>query len=504
MPLPLIACVTWILLGIALAASPQQADPAPEPSSTPGTTSPVPSVRRFEFQGEESFAYETTADCLPLLGADGKERARLFFVYYRKIGERAPEERPVTFVYNGGPGSASLWLHLGALGPRRVDFAADGSALAATGQLLENEYSWLPFTDLVFVDPVGTGYSRPSEGHEQAEFSGVKEDIESVGDWIRAWTSTYGRWRSPKYLAGESYGTLRSAGLAAYLQDRHHLFLTGIVLVSTVLDFGTKSDAPGHDLPHVLLLPSLTATAWFHQRLPARLQELPLPEVLRAVEAFALGDYLSALARGDELPQERRGIVVTRLAEFTGLSAEFIDRAELRITLSRFVKELLRDQKRTVGRLDSRFLGHDRDAAGERYEYDPSMANIDGPFYSAINDYLRETLGYESPLPYESLAGAVGRWSYSGYENRHVNVGDELRQAMNKNPFLRVLNLAGVYDLATPYFAARYTLSHLGLPAERRDNLQQKLYFAGHMMYIHHESLVAMTRDVAEFYATDG
>ncbi len=444
--------------------------------------------------------YKTHSGRMPLLDGEGVERAQFFFAAYILDGVSDKASRPITFVYNGGPGSASLWLHLGMLGPRRVLLGDRGDALAPSGRLVDNESSWLAESDLVFLDPVGTGYSRPAEGREQSEFSGYQEDIETVGDFIRQMVAHLERWDSPKYLAGESYGTMRSAGLSGYLQDRHHMFLDGIVLISTVLDYGTKRFAPGHDLPYALHLPTFAATAWYHKKLPAEKQAMPLREFLDEVEAFALNGYVTALAQGDQLTAQQRQEVSSKLAAYTGLSVEFIDDADLRVNLSRFAKELLRDEGFTVGRLDSRFKGRDRDSAGEGYEYDSSMANIDGPFTSAINHYIKTELGYASPLIYESMSRRVRPWNYSAFENAYVNSADTLRLAMSKNPQLRVLVTSGYYDQATPYFAADYTFSHMGLPPELRNNLQVRYYEAGHMMYIDKDSRAQMKQAVSEFY----
>lgn len=453
--------------------------------------------------GGRPLTYRVRARRAPLLDDEGKPRADFFFVAYEKTGVTNLTKRPVTFVYNGGPGSASLWLHLGGVGPRKVVLDPDGHALGPVGKLAHNPSTWLDLTDLVFLDPVGTGYSRPAEKHEQKSFSGYKEDVESVGDFIRQYVTQHKRWASPKFLAGESYGTMRSAGLSGYLQDRHHMFLDGIVLISTVLDYGTKRFQPGHDLPYALHLPSFTATAWYHKKLSADLQKRPLSQLLREVEEFALGEYLVAMAQGSNLDASGRGTIAKKLAAYTGLRVEFVQNADLRVSLSRFTKELLRDRQRTVGRLDSRFLGRDRDAAGERYEFDPSMANIDGPFSSAINHYLGAELGFTSPLVYESMSRRVRPWSYADFQNRFVSSAETLRKAMTKNPRLRVFVASGYYDLATPYFAADYTFSHLGLPPELRSNLTVAYYESGHMMYIHQPSLLKLKQDVTRFYRTE-
>jgi carboxypeptidase C (cathepsin A) len=429
--------------------------------------------------------------------ADGeKPRATIFFVAYT-LDDADAAARPITFAFNGGPGSSSVWLHLGLLGPRRVLLDDDGTA-PPPFRLADNEYTLLEHTDLVFIDPVNTGYSRVVPGEAAKQFHGFKRDIESVGDFIRLYTSRYGRWLSPKFLAGESYGTTRAGGLAGYLQARHGLYLNGLVLVSAVLNFQTLEFDPGNDLPYILFLPTYTATALYHRRLAPELQA-DLRATLAEVEAFALGEYAMALLRGDTLEPERRAEVAARLARYTGLSAEYVERSNLRVRDDRFVKELLRDERRTVGRLDSRFTGVDRDAAGERTEFDPSYAVIQGPYTAAFNDYVRRELAFESDLPYEILSGRVHPWSYGDHENRYVDVAETLRQAMTVNPHLRVHVASGYCDLATPYFATEYTLAHMGLDPRLRGNLAVSYYEAGHMMYVHRASLARLRDELAGF-----
>ncbi len=405
----------------------------------------------------------------------------------------------MTFSFNGGPGSSSVWLHLGLLGPKRVLFDDIGNPTPPPYRLVDNEFSLLGSSDLVFIDPVSTGYSRAVTGEKAGEFHGFKRDLESVGDFIRLYTSRYGRWLSPKFVIGESYGTTRAAGLSGYLQERHGMYLNGLMLVSSVLDFGTLLAQPGNDLPHILILPSFTATAWYHHKLPEDLQAKPLDEILPEVEAFALGDYAHALMQGDRLPEEKRAEVRARLARYTGLSEAYVEGSDLRVDIMRFVKELLRGEKRTVGRLDSRFTGGDRDAAGETFSYDPSYATIQGPYTATLNDYVRRDLGFESDLPYEIIANLYESWSYQDFENRYAEVGETLRGAMTRNPHLRVHVASGFYDLATPYFATEYTLSHLGLTAEQRGRLSVSTYEAGHMMYVQLASLEKLSRELEKF-----
>lgn len=354
-------------------------------------------------------------------------------------------------------------------------------------------------TDLVFIDPVTTGFSRAVPGEDDKEYHGIQEDIESVGEFIRLWTARFERWASPKFLAGESYGTTRAAGLSNYLQERHGMYLNGLILVSSILDFQTARFDVGNDLPYLLFLPTYAATAHFHQRLASDLQQLPLADFLDQVEAFALGDYAAALMQGSRLSEPERDRVAARLASFTGLSEEFVRDVHLRPQIFRFVKELRRDEGKTVGRLDSRFIGVDRDRAGERFEYDPSYAAIQGPYTALLNDYLRRELGYESDLPYEILTGRVRPWSFAEFENRYVNVAEDLRQAMARNPHLRVFVANGYYDLATPYFATEYTFDHLAYEPGFTERVEMGYYEAGHMMYIREASLVELKGDLAGF-----
>lgn len=428
-----------------------------------------------------------------------KPKATVFFVAYTKDGVDDATKRPITYSFNGGPGSSSVWLHLGVLGPKRVLMDDVGNPLPPPYRLVENEFSLLDQTDLVFIDPVSTGFSRPVPGEKAKEYHGFKKDIESVGDFIRLYTSRFARWTSPKFLIGESYGTTRAAGLSGYLQERHGMYLNGIMLVSSILDFQTARFGPGNDLPHILFLPTYAATAWYHKRLPEALQKKPLRAVLAEVEEFASGEYTLALMQGSGLSENKRRQVARKLAGYTGLTLEYVERTNLRIQILRFTKELLRDQGKTVGRLDSRFTGVDRDAAGETFEYDPSYATIQGPYTATFNQYVRQELKFESDLTYEVLAGLYSQWSYKEFENQYVNVAETLRKAISMNPYLKVFVGSGYYDFATPYFAAEYTFNHLGLDPGLEANLTKAYYEAGHMMYVHKPSLAQMKQDLARF-----
>ncbi len=451
--------------------------------------------------GGQTIRYTATAGTLTLKEESDEKgeraRASIFFVAYTKQDEE-PATRPITFSFNGGPGSSSVWLHLGLLGPRRVWTNEKGDLPQPPFRLVDNEFSLLDETDLVFIDPVSTGYSRPVPGEDAKEFHGFTKDLEAVGEFIRLYTTRSGRWSSPKFLIGESYGTTRAAGLAGYLQQNLGLYLNGIMLVSVVLNFQTLLTRPGNDMPYILYLPTYTATAWYYGRLDEELQA-DLQRTLREVEAFAAGDYTLALMQGDALPEAEVERVAATLARYTGLSVDYVRRANLRIENMRFMKELLRDERLTVGRLDSRFTGRDMDAAGERFEFDPSYAVIQGPYTATLNDYVRRELNFESDMPYEILIGRVRPWSYKEHENQYVNVAETLRQAINYNPYLQVFVANGYYDMATPYFATQYTFNHLGLEPDLRGNISMAHYEAGHMMYIHDPSLVQLKADLAAF-----
>lgn len=429
-----------------------------------------------------------------------KARASVFFVAYTLDGA-APESRPVTFSFNGGPGSSSVWLHLGLLGPRRVELDEEGRAPPPPGRLVDNEHSLLDRSDLVFIDPVGTGYSRMVAGEKVTEYHDYKRDLESVGEFIRLYCSRYARWSSPKYLIGESYGTTRAAGLAGHLLERYGMYLNGLMLVSCALDFTVLRFEANNDLPPVLFLPTYAATAWYHGRLAADLQARDLRAVLGEVEAFAGGEYAAALFKGAKLPAAERSAIAAQVARYTGLTAEYVERTGLRVEIFRFCKELLRAEGRTVGRLDSRFTGADRDSAGERFEFDPGFAELYGAYAAAMNDYVRRALKFEADAPYEVLKGLYLNWGWKDFANRYASVGETLRKALAMNPHMRVLVASGYYDFATPHFASDYTFDHLGVDAKLRDNFTVSYYEAGHMMYVHKPSLERLAKDLRTFVA---
>ena len=473
----------------------------------PDPTDQISVTRHRARIGRKEIAYTVTCGTVVLkeeMEKEGKHegekaRAKVFFIAYTLDDVSDKAARPVTFSFNGGPGSSSVWLHLGVLGPQRVELDAEGRSSAPPGRLVANDYSLLDQSDLVFIDPVGTGYSRMVEGEKVKEYHEYKRDLESVGEFIRLWITRYGRWSSPKYLIGESYGTTRASGLSLHLIERYGMYLNGVMLVSCALEFQLLRFDHGNDLPHIVFLPTYASTAWYHKRLAPELQKRPLRKLLDEVEAFASTEYANALFQGAALAPKERKAIVAKLARYTGLSADYIERSDLRIEIFRFCKELLRDEGRTVGRLDSRYTGRDRDAVGEEFEFDPAMVEIYGPYAAAMNDYVRTNLRFEADHPYEVIKALYMDWGWKDYANRFVAVGDALRKAMTMNRGMRVLVASGYYDFATPHFGADYSMSHLSIPPEVRKNIRVTYYEAGHMMYVHKPSLEKLAAELRQF-----
>ncbi len=460
---------------------------------------PVETQHSLRLRNGEQINFTAKAGYVLLKTEEGEPRAKIFYMAYTKNGISSAAERPLTIAFNGGPGSSSVWLHMGALGPRRIVMDKEGNSMAPPYQVVDNEYSWLKWTDLVFVDPVMTGYSRPMEGVDKKEFLGFEEDIKAVGEFIQRYVTLNKRWASPKYLAGESYGTTRAAGLSDYLLDRYGMYLNGLVLISQITNFQTARFSRGNDLPYLLFLPTYAATAWYHKKLDPAYSDLH--KLLEEVEEFALGEYAIALMKGDQLSEMEKEHIAEKLSQYTGLSTTYLLQANLRPVIHKFCKELRRDEGLTVGRLDSRFTGKDYDGTGDRYEFDPSYdKTIYGPFTTAVYDHLGSYLNYLSELPYEILTGRARPWNYSNVQNEFLNVAENLRSTLHKNPFMKVLICNGYYDLATPYFATKYTLNHMFLDPGLRKNITMKYFEAGHMMYIHQASLEKFTVVVEQFY----
>lgn len=445
-------------------------------------------------------AYTATAGYMPMKDERDSLKAKLFFIAYTKDGVQDIGQRPVLFAFNGGPGSSSVWLHMGALGPERVLMTDNGESTAPPYRTVPNEFSWLDKVDLVFIDPMLTGYTRPAGNTAPSDYTGFNNDIRFVGDFIRLYLTRYNRWRSPKYLAGESYGTTRAAGLSSYLQDTHGIYLNGIILLSAVLSFNAHSAGRDNDLPYALQLPTFAATAWYHKQADPKYTSLQ--QILDASRKYAMSDYIGSLLKGDMIGQQERSAVIEQLHQFTGLSREYLDACNLRLSVGRFNKELLRRNGKTVGRFDSRVTGIDYDKAGESFDYDPSYdRTVHGAYTAAFNDYVRRALNFKSDLNYEILTGRVWPWTFS--HNGYLNVADNLRDAMVKNPSLRVWVCNGYYDMATPWYTTDYVMHHMFLPEESRRNLSFTYYEAGHMMYLHKPSLVKLRKDFEAFIDGD-
>jgi carboxypeptidase C (cathepsin A) len=475
-------------------------EPAAKVSTTLGqipdaSHAPVRVTNTVTIAGEV-VKYVAETGMLPVLKPDGTSRASIFYTAYTRVDGREKAKRPVTFCFNGGPGSASVWLHLGAFGPRRVKMNDDGSQPAPPFSLVDNQYSLLNVSDLVFIDPVATGFSRPAKDEKITDFFGDSADLDSVGEFIRLWTTRHDRWLSPKFLCGESYGVFRAAGLAEFLRGRYGMYLNGLVLVSGVLDFATISGGTGNDLPYPLILPAYTAVAHFHKKLPADLQA-DLTKALAESRAFAKGEFTSALEQGAALPADERQKVVAELVRLTGLSAQVIEDNNLRVDPGVFRKQLLHDQGLILGAYDGRLTGRDGDPSSPWADFDPSSAAVMGPFSAAMNSYVRGELKFEDDLPYELLAG-VQPWNY-GSRNSFPNASDKLASVMNQEPYLKILVLGGRCDLVCPIDTWRHSIEHMPLAPAYRKNIQFAEFDAGHMMYINRPDLEKMQKVIEQF-----
>ncbi|HEY3784663.1 MAG TPA: hypothetical protein VGL55_05235 [Steroidobacteraceae bacterium] len=432
--------------------------------------------------------------------------ASMSYVAYFK-GEREDPRRPITFVFNGGPGSSTVWLHMGAFGPRRVVTANDSHSPAAPYRLVDNEYSLLDASDLVFIDAPGTGFGHLRGPDKEKAFFGVDEDGHAFANFIVGFLSRHGRWNSPKYVFGESYGTTRAALLAYILQGEKSIDLNGVILLSQILNFDDNADGPqfnpGVDQPYVLALPSFTATAWYHHKLPDQPQSLE--PLLAQVEQFALHDYWPALMAGNTLAPQRRSEIAAKLHEYTGLPTEYLERANLRINVGEFEKTLLGSEI-TTGRLDSRFSGPTIDPLSKEADYDPQSAAISSAYVSAFNDYVRTTLKFGANMTYKEGIDVEKTWDFQHQPPgspiklpQAPNVEIDLAFAMKTNPNLKVMMNGGYYDLATPFFAATYELQQLPIQPELQKNIEMHFYTSGHMVYAHEPDLKALHDNVADF-----
>ena len=453
--------------------------------------------------GGKSIDYTATAGTMLMKNEDGEPTALMgFTAYVSKGGDQ--KKRPIMFAYNGGPGSASMWLHMGILGPQRAIAKDAGFSTNGPFERVENEYSILDEADLVMIDPVGTGYAKPVGVGKGEDFWGVDQDIKSVSEFIVQYITENQRWASPKYILGESYGGVRTGGVTYYLLTNHNVALNGIIIVSPFMEMTTGFSGLGIDLPHVLFLPTFAATARYHGALD------PSPENLEAfmaeVKDFAYNEYAPALLAGSRLSAERRQQVLAKLEQYTGVSADYWDKANLRINEGRFNQELLRDAGTITGRVDSRFSGHMINKVGENMDYDPFGSAVGPPFLAAFMDYYQGDLNVAMDGNYKVSGGVWGQWDWShaqpglgGFKVPFPNTSIDLTFAMKQNPSMRVLMQQGYYDLATPHLATEYYIEHMDLPDDLRDNIELAYYEAGHMMYIHETSMVKFKEDLARF-----
>src|SRR5947209_9302137 len=474
--------------------NPMESQPQLQGESAPGPGSRKPPEEKSVVThhsariGGQQINYTATAATYVIKSDDGTPKASMFSVAYTKDGVSDVAKRPISFVYNGGPGSASLFTHMG-MGPKRPVLSPDGHGSSAPYSVVDNEDSFLDATDLVFIDAISTGFSRPAPGENPAQFHGIIEDANWFSDFIYQYITRNQRWGSPKFLIGESYGTTRSAELAGVLQQRHEIYLNGIVLVSAV----AFSNFGGDDRSE-FYLPTYTTTAWYHHLLPPDLQNLTIEQVAQKARDFAHGDYAAALEKGSRLTQAEHQKIVQDIAHFTGLSPKYIEQTNLRISPFRWFKELERDKRRTIGRLDSRFEGIDVDAAGERAEYDSSEASYEGAFAATFHDYTRRELKWESDT-YYTITANVRPWDQTG----NTEVAEVLRAAMTQQTYLKLLVVAGYYDVATPFNGIEHTVDHMNLEPPIQKNVSFAYYEAGHMMYIDDKERHKLHKDVDAF-----
>ena len=505
----LLMALAFTNLASNLRAQDKEAKPVDKPADAAAAVPPAPkeesSVTDHTIKiAGQNIPYKATAQTILLKDEKGESIALLYSTAYTRSDVKDPSTRPLAFLYNGGPGSSSIWLHMGSVGPRRVVTVNAGITPPAPYKSVDNPECLLDKTDLVFVDPVGTGFSHSVGKSQDKDFWGVDQDVKSLAQFINIYVTRNNRWNSPKFLMGESYGTFRSAALGNYLQDHDNMYLNGIVLISSVLDLGTISFNAGQDFPYIYYLPSYAATAWYHKVLKDRPENLNA--FLEEARNYARGEYASALMKGGNLSAAEKSEVAKKVARFTGLSEEYLDKANLRVNLFQFMKELQRGRGLTTGRLDARFSGPTYDLLGEFAEYDPQETAISGAFVAAFNSYVREELKFGQDKVYRvaaNFSGAQWDWKHQGGENfgfpGSPNVEGDLVSAILSNPHLQVEVENGIYDLATPFLATEYTMDHLGLSDNLRKNIHLKYYEAGHMMYVRDEDLARLKANIASF-----
>lgn len=483
---------TTIFLSALFSVSPLTAEEKSEPTPKE-EKAPVSRDASVTIAGNK-VDYTVTTGELALTNDKGDVQANIFHVSYVKKGLKDPSKRPVLFAFNGGPGSSAVWLHLGALGPRIVPTSPDGTKLLPPPVVVkENPYSILDVADLVFIDPVSTGLSRAEDKEKAGSFHGLQGDLDSVGDFIRRWVTENKRWSSPKYLLGESYGAIRASGLSSHLQSRYGMQLNGVILLSGLLDFRTLRPSEGNDLSYILYLPSLTATAHHHGILKGDRDAL-----VKASKKFADTTYATALHKGNTLSDDQRNAIAAQLSQFTGMDKQWILNNHLRISTTKFRKELLRAQGKILGRFDARVAWEMIDSSSEYPSHDPSFSVAKGPFSTAMLDYLGRDLGWKDKRVYEILTGKVHPWKWNA-NNQYVNLSSKLSSALRENPELRILVQCGHTDLATPAGGILHSINHLQLPSSLRDNISVTWYEAGHMFYLNQPDLEKMRKDLVDF-----